>query len=216
LRIIAIKGYRADQVFNPVGVDLDAAVGQEGLQPFPVVMDVGQLFAQPGFGGDLAALRLKPVAEGGHQRRGGGLTGREALTGGDAADVGLDGVEVRDAAQAFGGNLGAVAVEDFLELASCMCPAMRHPNGCAALAGRFGQPIVAGVPVDLEDAIKADQEGFGILARAARGIEIDHAGRVLAAPGPVIAGKRPEVSSLCHAAPRVQHRGCRLIHEQLG
>ena len=31
-RVLAIKGYRADQVFDPVGVDLDAAVLQEGLK----------------------------------------------------------------------------------------------------------------------------------------------------------------------------------------
>lgn len=79
-RILAIEGDGADQVFNPVGVDLDAAVGQEGLQPIPVVMDVGHLFSQPGFLGDLAALRLKPVAEGGHRRCGAGLTGGQART----------------------------------------------------------------------------------------------------------------------------------------
>ena len=67
-RIFAIEGDGADQVFDPVGVDLDAAVGQEGLQPVPVVMDVGQLFAQPGFGGYLPALRLKPIAEVGQPR----------------------------------------------------------------------------------------------------------------------------------------------------
>ena len=31
-RVFAIEGYRADQVFDPVGVDLDAAVLQEGLK----------------------------------------------------------------------------------------------------------------------------------------------------------------------------------------
>lgn len=39
--ILAIEGDRTDRVFDPVVVDLDAAVVQEGLQPFPVVMDVG-------------------------------------------------------------------------------------------------------------------------------------------------------------------------------
>ena len=57
-RVFAIEGDGADQVFDPVAVDLDAAVGQEGLQPFPVVMDVGQLFAQPGFGGVLIATEI--------------------------------------------------------------------------------------------------------------------------------------------------------------
>lgn len=40
-RVFAIESYRTDQVFDPVGNDLDAAVAQEGLQPVPVVMDVG-------------------------------------------------------------------------------------------------------------------------------------------------------------------------------
>jgi hypothetical protein len=215
-RVLAIEGDGPDQVFDPVAVDLDAAVVQEGLQPVPVVMDVGELFAQAGFGGDLAALCLQPVAEGGHQRRGAGLTGREALTGRDAADVGLDGIEFGDAAQALGGDLRAVAVEDLLQFAPCVCPAMRHPNGRAALARGLGQPVVAGVAIDLQDAVEAGQEGFGILARASGGVEVDDAGRVLAAPGPVIAGQGPEVSGLCHAAPRVQHRGGGFIHEQLG
>ena len=79
--VFAIEGDGADQVFDPVVVDFDAAVLQEGLQPVPVVMDIGQLFAQTGFGRYLAALCLQPVAEGGHQRRGAGLTGGQALAG---------------------------------------------------------------------------------------------------------------------------------------
>ena len=134
-RAFAIWGYRADQVFDPVGVDLDAAIHQEGLQAFPVVMDLGQLFAQAGFGGDLAALRLPPVAEGRHQRRGADLTGGQAQAGRDAADIGLDGVERGDAAQALGGDLGAVAVEDLLQFSPRMRPAMRPPEARAALAG---------------------------------------------------------------------------------
>ncbi len=56
--ILSIERDGSDQVFDPVAVDLDAAIGQEGLQPFPVIMDVCQLFPQQGFAGDLAALRL--------------------------------------------------------------------------------------------------------------------------------------------------------------
>jgi hypothetical protein len=54
-----------------------------------------------------------------------------------------------------GGDLGAIAVEDFLEFAPRVRPAVRHPNGRAALAGRFGQPVVAGVAIDLQNAIEA-------------------------------------------------------------
>ncbi len=56
--ILSIERDGADHVFNSVAVDLDAAVMQECLQPIPVVMDVGELFTQPGLAGDLAALRL--------------------------------------------------------------------------------------------------------------------------------------------------------------
>lgn len=42
-RILAGQGDRPDQVLDAVGVDLDAAIAQEGLQPVPVAVDVGQL-----------------------------------------------------------------------------------------------------------------------------------------------------------------------------
>ena len=125
--ILAVQRDGTDQVFDPVAVDFHATVVQEGLQPVPMVMDVGELFAEPGFGGDLAALRLQPIAEVGHQRRGAGLAGGKALTGRDAADVGLDGIDLGDAAQAFGGDLRSVAVEDFLEFAPRMRPCVDAP-----------------------------------------------------------------------------------------
>jgi hypothetical protein len=60
-------------------------------------VDAGQLLAQPGFAGYLAALYLKPVTEGRHQWRGGGLTGGQTLARSDATDIGLDGIELGDA-----------------------------------------------------------------------------------------------------------------------
>ena len=44
-----------------------------------MVMDIGELFSQTGFGGYLATLCLKPFTEGGDQGRGAGLAGRQAL-----------------------------------------------------------------------------------------------------------------------------------------
>jgi len=78
-RIFAIEGNGSDQVFDFVGVDLDAPNGQDGLQPLLLVVDTGQLLAQPGFAGYLAALYLKPVTEGHHQWCGAGLTGGQTL-----------------------------------------------------------------------------------------------------------------------------------------
>ena len=104
-RVLATDSDWSDQVFDAVVVDLEAAVGQQGLQPILVVMDIGEFLTQPRFAGDLATLCLKPVAEGGHQRCNARLTGGEALAGRDAAGVGLDGIELGDTAQALGGDL---------------------------------------------------------------------------------------------------------------
>ena len=97
-RVFPIEGDGSDQVFDAVVVDLDAAISQEGLQPIPVIMDVIQLFTQSGFGGDLAALRLQPFAEGRDQRGTAGLTGRQTLAGGDATDISFDGIDLGNAA----------------------------------------------------------------------------------------------------------------------
>ena len=47
-RILAGQGDRADQVLDAVGFDLDTAIAQEGLQPVPVAMDIGQLLPKAG------------------------------------------------------------------------------------------------------------------------------------------------------------------------
>lgn len=59
--VLAVQSDRPDQVFDAVVVDLDTPIGQEGLQPVPVIVDLIQLFTQQGFGRDLAALCLQPL-----------------------------------------------------------------------------------------------------------------------------------------------------------
>ncbi len=103
-RIFPIEGDGADQVFDAVVIDLDTRIGQEGLQPVPVIMDVVQLFTQPRLGGDLEASSLEPIAEGRDQWSTAGLAGRQTLAGGDATDIGFDGIELGNAAQALGGD----------------------------------------------------------------------------------------------------------------
>ena len=78
-RVFPVQGDRADQVLDAVGVDLDASVMEEGLQAVPVAVDVGELLAEAGLGGDAQALLLQPVSEGGDQGRGPRLPGRQAL-----------------------------------------------------------------------------------------------------------------------------------------
>lgn len=98
-------GDGADQVFDAVVIDLDTPIGRERLQPVPVIMDVVQLFTQPRLGGDLEASILEPIAEGRDQWSNAGLAGRQTLVGGDATDIGFDGIDIGNAARAFGGDL---------------------------------------------------------------------------------------------------------------
>src|SRR6056297_1374003 len=132
--VLSIQGDRPDEILDAVGVHLDASILEEGLQPVPVTVDVGELLAEAGLGRDAQALLLKPVSEGCDEGRRPRLPGREPLAGGAAADVGFHGIQLGDAAQALGGDLGAVAVKHLLQLSSGMGPAMRHAYRMTTLA----------------------------------------------------------------------------------
>ena len=103
-RVFAVQGNRTDAIFDSVGVDLDAAIVQKGLQPIPVVGDVGELFAKARFAGDAGALFGEPNAKGFDQRFCAFLPDGTALIGGSAPDAGFDAVELGDAAQPFLGD----------------------------------------------------------------------------------------------------------------
>lgn len=94
------------------------------MQPFPVAVDIAELLAQAGFGGDPAALLGQPKAAICDQRGEIGLAGGESLFRGTAPDAGFDLVDLGDAAQALGGDLGAVLLVDVMQLAPGMRPAV--------------------------------------------------------------------------------------------
>ena len=85
--------------------------------------DIGELLAEPGLGRDTGTLLLQPFAEGFDQGRAACLSFSETALGRAAADLGLDGVEFGDPAQALGRDLRAAAVVDFSEPAPTMRPA---------------------------------------------------------------------------------------------
>ena len=95
-----------------------------------------------------------------------------------------------------------------------MCPAVRNRDRRAALARGARQPIVAGIAVQLQDAVEALQDLLRVHAGAARAVSEDHAGRVIAAPAPIISGQRPEEASLRPASPGLQNRRRRFVHEE--
>ena len=65
-------------------------------------------------------------------------------------------------------------------------------------------------------AAKAGQNSVRMLAGSSRRMGKGNAGRIIAAPWPVIAGQRPEVSGFGLFPPRSQNGRGRFIHEELG
>ena len=115
LRIIRFsrQSNRPGEILDAVAVHLDAPLGEEELEAVPVAGDIGEFLAEPGLGRDAGALLLRTVAEGLDQGRGARPTPGETGLGRAAADLGLDGIELGDLAQALGRDLGAAAVVDF-------------------------------------------------------------------------------------------------------
>lgn len=96
-----------------------------------------------------------------------------------------------------------------------MGPAIGHGDRVTTRPGWFGQPIISGVSIYLQDAVEADQELFSIFASSVRRVKVDRLWRIITAPVPVVAGQCPEIASFGTPTPGVDYGGCRFIHEEL-
>ena len=210
-RVLSVQGDGADGVFDRVAVHLDAAIGQEDLQAVPVAVDVAELFAKAGFGGDAGALMGQPLAEIGDKRGGLCLANGEAFFGRLTPYAGFNLVDLGDAAQALGGDLGAVFLIDVVQLAAGMGPAIGQRQRRAARAAGLGQGVISGIAVHLQDAIEANQDLHRMAAAAPRRIGEDDRRGIGPIPTTVISGQRPQVASLRLARPGVKHRSAGLV-----
>lgn len=77
-----------------------------------------------------------------------------------------------------------------MQLAPGMCPALSQCQRRAAHALWFGQGVIAGVPVDLQDALEARQDVHRMAAMTTGRIGEDDGGRIAATPPTIIAGHR--------------------------
>jgi len=104
-------------------------------------------------------------------------------------------------------NLGHV-----VKFSSCVRPTIRQLH---VLAGTLEQAVVTSITIDLQDTTEALQNIIRIFAPTSWCIGKCHTRRGVTAPRPIIASQSPEVARLRFSTPRIQHRGCSLVHEQL-
>ena len=78
-----------------------------------------------------------------------------------------------------------------------------------------GQRPIAGVAVDLEDALEAGEMRDRLRRRAVGRIDIGDRRRVGSAPGAIVPRIGPELAGLGPPAPGIEHRRRRLVGEQL-
>src|SRR3982751_6612893 len=79
-----------------------------------------------------------------------------------------------------------------------------------------GQPLVAPVPIDLENTFEALDLGGEIRHRASLGIDVSDRGRGRTAPRAIINGMAPELTAFGLPASRIEDRHRRLIGEHAG
>lgn len=128
-----------------------------------------------------------------------------------ATDRGFDAIELGDALEGFAGDRSGAGLSELVEAP----PHMRPAQGQANLAA-FGQHLVAAVAVDLEAAAEAGEMSDRPFRFAVGSIDIDDAGWIGAAPGPVITGISPELARLRPAAAGIEHGRPGFVGEQLG
>lgn len=177
-RVLTIESYGSNGIFDRVGVHLNAAIRQEELQAVPMPMDITKLLAEAGLGGDTVALMGQPkteVVDQGCRLR---LACGKTFFRRSPSDAGFDLVDLGDAAQTFGCNHGAVLLMNTMQLAPGMRPAIGKLEGLSTHALGFGQCTIAGIAINLQEAVKASQNVHRMAAMAPGGRGEDDGGRI--------------------------------------
>src|SRR5262249_12535751 len=167
-----------------------------------------------GFTRKARELVFKPAFEVKHERLASFLADTAALLGASSADCLLDGIDLRNPSERFARDRRLGILLDIIELAAHMRPAEGERNGFAA--GLAGARLVGRIAVALHHAAVAGEQLECVNGATAWRVGISDRGRITPAPGPVIAGNRPEVPLLGLAASRIEHWRRRLVDRDLG
>jgi len=119
--VLPVQGDGTDGALDGIGVDLDAAVGQEAPEAVAVFRNIGQRLAEGRFRGRASAVMAQPVVEAGEDGRRAVLSCGQAGGGIAAPDIGFNGVKLADEGRVFLGDRRGTG--DLDQLAAGMGPA---------------------------------------------------------------------------------------------
>ena len=111
----------------------------------------------------------------------------------------------------FAGNRRRSGDGEFVEVTPYMRPAERKPDVAA-----LGQLAVAGIAVDLQDALEAIEMGDRPLGFAIGRVDIGNARWIRAAPRPIIGSIGPKLAGLGAAAAGIEYGRGGLVRKQPG
>ena len=127
-----------------------------------------------------------------------------------ATNVALDRIECGDAVERLAGDRRCAAVGELIEPPAHVRPAEREAH-----IALFGKGAIAGVAVDLENALEAGEMRERLRRLAIGRIDIGDRRRVRSAPGPVVSRIGPKLAGLGAPAARIEHRRRRLVGKEL-
>jgi hypothetical protein len=203
----------SDASFDDVGVELDAAVVEETGEPLPMVLSVADRIRDRRLARDARELLCEPGFEFEHKRLALLLAEGAPLIRAPPADRLLDRIDRRDAHERLARNRCVAVLGDIEELAAQMTPTESERDRLAAWF--VGDGLVGRVSVALDDAAVILEQLQGVDRTATGRVAVGDGGRIGPAPGPVVAGNRPEVALLGAAAAGIEHRRHRLVHRDL-
>src|SRR5450432_4066079 len=182
-RVLSVERDRADGALDGVVVELDAAVIDKARQAFPARQGITDGLGKFAFLADQAKFCAQPRLERVDQGTAFLGSNRLALLGTSASDIFLNRVEPGNPFERFAGDRCRTRDGELIEPA----PNMR-PAECQADVTAVGQLAVAGIAVDLKNALKALQMGDGPFGLAIGGVDVNDARWITAAPWPVVGG----------------------------
>src|SRR5450756_668637 len=148
--VFAVERDWADGALDGVVVEFDAAIVDEPRQPFPARQGIADGIGELALLTDQTKFCPQPRLKRVNQRMGFLLPDNAALVGAAATDVFLDGIDSRNVGERFARDRRRTWGSEFVKVAAYMRPAERKPD-----VAPLGELAVAGIAIDLQDALEA-------------------------------------------------------------